>query len=438
MQEPPLVKGHPIFGHLFQMKKEGIHFYERMFRENGDAMRIRVLHKTFYLFLHPEHNREILIDKGDTFIKGNQYKNLRLILGNGLLTSNGQDWQKQRKLLNPIFGRDALDIHLQCMTRVAQEKVESLSTSSPVNWTHKMFEYTIDVAIHTFFGTSLSPEQKERFNRASVNSIRIVSRRMATPFNWPLFFPTKDNKSLKADLKFLKETVYSIIERRKKQNEQTNDLLGMMMCAQDDDKTQLSRSDIFDQILTFLFAGHETTAMTMSWLFYELSRHPDVQNKIIEECEKNNFEFSNATHLSNYPYLNKVLNETMRLYPAGWIIARDIAEDSSVGKFKVKKNRVLAICPFVNHRDSRWWIDPQKFIPERFEKDPIKNSYLPFSLGKRNCIGGRFATLEMAIFCLLMFKKNKIIRTKKNIKPKGFVTLKPAETIYIQIKSRFK
>lgn len=432
-QEPPLVKGLPFLGHLLSIKNEGIHFYERMFRENGDALRIKILNKTYYLFLHPDHNKEILVDKADVFIKGKQYRQLRLILGNGLLTSSGLQWSKQRRMLNPLFGKEAMNVHLDHMIAVSSEKCASYKVGE-MNWTHAMFNFTIEVAVRSFFGTALSEKDKERFNQASVDCIRRVSKRMANPLSLPLFLPTKDNKKLKADLLFLKETVLKIYNERKKSELNSKDMLDMLISTQDEDNSKLTADEIFDQILTFLFAGHETTAMSMSWLFHELSKNPEVQNKIIEECERNNYTFESSLSLNQYPYLTSVLNETMRLYPAGWVIARDIAEDATVGGYKVKKGRVLAVCPYINHRDPRWWINPETFNPDRFKEDPVKNAFLPFSLGKRNCIGARFSIIEMTVFCIHFFKTFKLENLPQEVEPKGFVTLKPSRSIVVKLK----
>lgn len=436
-QEPPLVKGHFLFGHLLSLKKEGIHFYERLHKEHGDAVRIMILNKTYYLFLHPEHNREILVEKGQDFIKGQQYEELRLILGNGLLTSQDPDWSFQRKLLNPLFGKEGMNLSLEHIKNVCASKIQNYGPGIEINWTKAMFDFTIDVAVKSFFGSALNESDKDLFNKTSVNCIRLVSKRMSNPLVLPLFIPTKENRELKKDLNFLQNTVYAVINRREKSNNDSRDMLDLLIKASSAEGEQsLSKKDMFDQILTFLFAGHETTAMTMSWLFYELSRHPEIQEKIIEECEVNKYEFDSSLSLSNYPYLINVLNETMRLYPAGWVIARDIAKDSSVGEYRVLKGRVLAVCPYINHRDPRWWNEPLKFKPERFNEEIPKNAFLPFSIGKRNCIGGRFAMLEMAVFCINFFKKYKVSQTHETILPKGYVTLKPSRPINLKLISR--
>ena len=433
-QEPPLGKGHYLFGHLFSLKKEGIHFYERLHEQYGDAVRIKILTKTYYLFLHPEHNREILVDKGNDFIKGQQYKELRLILGNGLLTSQEPDWSFQRKLLNPLFGKEGMNLSLMHIKDVSQSKIDKYRTGIEMNWTKAMFDFTIDVAVKSFFGSALSDEDKELFNKISVNCIRLVSKRMSNPLALPLVIPTKENRELKNDLQYLKDTVYAVINKRAKSNQEARDMLDLLILASSSEGDQaLSKKDMFDQILTFLFAGHETTAMTMSWLFYELSRHSEIQDKIIAECVQNHFEFDSSLSLNNYPYLTNVLNETMRLYPAGWVIARDIAQDSTVGDFKVRKGRVLAVCPYISHRDPRWWKEPLKFDPDRFNGEIPKNAYLPFSIGKRNCIGGRFAMLEMAVFCINFFKNYKVSESNETILPKGYVTLKPSRPINLKI-----
>lgn len=435
-QEPPLIQGHFLFGHLFQVKNEGIKFYERMARENGDAFRLKILHKTYYLFLHPDYNKEILADKSDIFVKGTQYNSLRLILGNGLLTSEGAQWAKQRKILNPLFGKEGMNVLLKHITAVSAAKVTGLKTGEVMDCSKLMFNYTIEVAIRSFFGTSLNEELIEQFNRTSINCIRTISRRMANVYSLPLFVPTAENREFKKSLIFLKNTVSDIYQSRIAREKNQNDMLDMLIAAQDDDSSKLSLDEIFDQILTFLFAGHETTAISMTWLFYSLAQNPAIQQKIIAECEANDFQFESSLSLGNYPYLTTVINETLRLYPAGWVIARDINADSTVGNFKVKKGSVIAVSPYLSQRDPRWWKNPLEFNPDRFTDDTVKNAFLPFSLGKRNCIGARFAMIEMAVFCVHFFKHYTVSSETENVGVKGYVTLKPDRPISISINKR--
>jgi cytochrome P450 len=176
-------------------------------------------------------------------------------------------------------------------------------------------------------------------------------------------------------------------------------------------------------------------------LFFLLAKNPHIQSKIITECEKNNYEFLSSNSLANYPYLEAVINETMRLYPAGWVIARNSKEADSVGNFHVAKNKVVAVCPFVAHRDQRWWVNPHEFQPERFldqeQMDRLpKGAFVPFSIGRRNCIGSRFAQIEMMVLIIEFFKKFTLSTTLGEIGVKGFVTLKNAEPIIVKIHYR--
>lgn len=441
-QEPPIAKGHFLWGHLFNVKNEGIHFYERMLKENGDAFKINILHKSYYVFLNPEYNREILVEKADLFIKGAQYNSLRLLLGNGLLTSEGKKWAQQRKMLNPLFGKEGMDILLIHIDQVTKQFISDLIIDKEIDWTKNMFDYTLSVAIAAFFGTNIEKNKIDQFTSSSMDCIRFISRRMSNLIHTPIFLPTKENRNFKKSYFKLKNFVDDIYLERMKSTSLPKDMLDLLMNAKDENGNNLSREEVWDQILSFMMAGHETTALTMSWLFYLLANNPDVQNKIDIEAQKNNYQLSNSLALNQYPYLNAVLNETMRLYPAGWIISRDIAQDSTVGIFKVKKGNVLAVSPYITHRDPRYWKNPEEFIPERFlEGDPLfnkapKNTFIPFSIGRRNCIGSRFALLEMANFTINFIQKYRVTTNQKNVGVKGFVTLKSDKPIKISISSR--
>jgi cytochrome P450 len=439
-REPFKVPGNFLLGHLLDAKNEGVYFYLRMGKEHGDALQIRFAHQNLYLFLNPEHNREILVEKADQFIKGKQYDSLRLLLGNGLLTSSGSDWTAQRRMLNPLFGKEGMDVLLNHINRIAKKYADHATINHEIDWTKYMFDLTLEVAFASFFGKSFADRDLDKLVQASFTCVRFVSRRMSNFVNPPVFLPTKENQDFKKSFHFLKSTVSSIYNSRLMNEEAPpKDLLDLLMKAEDGNK-KLSQDEIWDQILSFMMAGHETTALTMSWLFYYLARHPEVQEKIAEECKKNEFKFENSLSITHYPYLSAVINEIMRLYPAGWILAREAAEDSTIGEFKIKKGQVLAVSPLFTHRDPRWWKNPDDFIPERFleghelyNKAP-KNAYLPFSIGKRNCIGARFAVLEIALLCIHFFKEHRVETNQKNVRMKAYVTLKPDKNIRVTVR----
>ena len=451
ISEPPLIKGHFLFGYLMEAKNEGVYFYTRISREHGDAQRLKFAHQTVYLFFHPDHNKEVLVDKADQFIKGVQYDPLRLLLGNGLLTSVGKDWSKQRRMLQPLFGKEGMDILLNHLNRIS-EKYSNLTLDQEIDWSKHMLEYTLEVAFAFFFGSSFSDEfsleDKNKLLKASSDCIRLVTKRMSNIINPPIILPIQSHREFRKSYSYLKNTVEKIYHSRL--NNQDNglsndaskdmprDMLDMLMRAEDVEG-KLTREEVFDQILSFLMAGHETTALTMSWFFYLLASRPEIQEKISDEAKKNNYAFESSLALAQYPYLMAVINETMRLYPSGWIIARTASEDATVGGFLVKKGSTIAVSPLITHRDPRWWSNPEEFIPERFlEGHPLfnqapKNAFLPFSIGKRNCIGSRVALLEIALFAIHFFKERRVITKQDSIKMKGSVTLKSDQHMMIKV-----
>jgi cytochrome P450 len=439
----PKAKGHFLLGQLLEMNKEGVYFYLRMQKEYGDAIELKFAHQKFYLFSHPEHNREILVEKPDQFIKGKQYNPLRLLLGNGLLTSTGEDWSTQRRMLNPLFGKDGMDILLTHIDRISKKYSSKFVINSEIDWSKHMFDYTLEVVFAAFFGAHFSEEEMSRMMESTYYCIRFVSRRMANYLRLPFFLPLKENREFRKHFNYLKETVEQIYNSRLEQTiTPSNDMLDLLMRAEDSEGNhkKLSRDEIWDQLLSFLFAGHETTVITMSWLFYHLGKNPDVQKKIAEECARNNYQFENSLAMTRYPYLQATLNEIMRLYPPGWIISREAIEDATIGTFKIKKGQNIAISPLLTQRDPRWWKDPDEFIPERFlQGNPLyneapKNAFLPFSLGKRNCIGARFALIEMTLFCLNFFKEYQVESHQGPLRLKGYITLRPEVPIRLTVK----
>jgi cytochrome P450 len=432
---PKQIKGTPLLGHLLKMKREGVYFYFNLFKEHGDAMSLKIAHKKLYLFFHPEAIKEILVDNPNAFIKGKQYESLRLVLGNGLLTSEGEDWNRQRRLLNPIFGKVGLDLLLKHIEKVTIEFIDkNFSANTNVNWTKLMFDYTLEVAIVAFFGSNFQKQKKEIFSSHCHNVIRFVSKRMSNVFALPLSIPTKENIEFKNSLSILKEMVTEVYnEKLRDTKSEKFDLIDQLISA------EFKKEEIWDQIISFLIAGHETTALTMSWEFYLLAQNPQYQNLIVEESLAHNFMFNDSLSPSDYPMTSAVINETMRLYPSGWIIARDIALDTKVGDYLLKKGNIVAVSPLVTHRDPRFFPMPDSFIPERFipgstnYQEIVRNSYLPFSVGRRNCIGSRFALLEMSLFTVHFLKKFRVSTQQNDISMKGFVTLKSNKPIQLLI-----
>ncbi|MGZ3787123.1 MAG: cytochrome P450 [Bacteriovorax sp.] len=440
---PPKVPGNFLLGQLLEAKNEGVYFYLRMKKEHGDAIRLRFAHQNIFLFLNPDYNREVLVDKSDQFIKGKQYDSLRLLMGKGLLTSVGEEWAIQRRMLNPLFGREGMDVLLAHIDRISKKYSVGTPLNAEINWTKYMFDFTLEVAFASFFGTNFSDKQLDQLVEASYDCVRFVSKRMSNFINPPLFLPLKEHRRFRKSFAHLKETVEGIYNSRvQNPDAPSNDLLDLLMKAEDTEREhqKLSRDEIWDQILSFMIAGHETTALTMSWLFYHLAKSPETQEKIAEEGARNNYQFDHSLALSQYPYLSAVLNEILRLYPAGWILARTAAQDSAIGEFKIKKGQVIAVSPLVTQRDPRWWKDPDEFVPERFLEGHAlihrapKNAFIPFSIGKRNCIGSRFALLEMALFCLHFFKEHRVHSTQGEVRMKAYITLKSDKHIKLTVK----
>nr|BDT27549.1 cytochrome P450 [Bacteriovorax sp. HI3] len=430
LKSPPKARGNLFLGNLFQMKDEGVQFYPRMARLYGDAITARIGWKSFYLFFHPDHIKEVLQDKSDIYIKGDQYNQLRHLMGTGLLTSEGKDWEKQRRMLNPIFGKNGLDILLVQIKKASEQFVARLEVEQELDWSRKMFDFALEVAVTSFFGSSLDSQKMDQMAHDMHICMRFVSRRMTNLINVPLSFPVKEHVEFKSALKRVKTEIEKLYDNKiQNKGRDSKDMLDLLIAAEDEDKLNLSREEVFDQVMSFLIAGHETTAITMSWFYYLLAKKPEYQERLIKELESGDYKFETSNELGKYPFLEAIINETMRLYPAGWVIARNITEDNSVGQWNVKKGHVLAVCPYVAHRDPRWWKNPDDFMPERFlDSEVIKNlprgAFVPFSIGKRNCIGSRFSLMEITVFALEFFKHFKMTTMQKEVGVKGYVTLK--------------
>lgn len=419
----PYVRGNLFLGVYPEMVKKGVHFYPEIQSQYGDVVEARVGLKKAYLFFHPKEIFSILTDSSDIFIKGKQYDTLRKALGNGLLTAQGPYWEQQRKMLNPIFNKAGLDQFAIQIDQTIKEFLDDFKpSSSTIDANEITFSLTLKVAIKSFLGSESSREELDQMYEDTSEVIKFVSRKMAN----------RVKKGQEATFKIAQQRIEAFILKsylhKNSLEDPGKDILGLLINHERETKKKFEQKQIYEIIMSFLFAGHETTATTLSWLLFHIAKDNSLQSKLNDEIKS----------MPKTPLLNAAIKETMRLYPAGWVISRNLTETCNINGYTLKKNRIIVMCPFVTHRDPRWWNEPEKFVPERFLSEEISNlpkgAYLPFSLGKRNCIGARFAELEMTLFIARFLERYEITTNMETVGLKGFVTLKSDRKILLTLK----
>lgn len=300
---------------------------------------------------------------------------------------------------------------------------------------------TLEVAVRTLFGTSLASDS-EHIGRAMTFLMRYHLRRARTPWRMPAFLPTPTKHRAQRERHFMDSMVYRIISERKKETQPHNDLLTLLMAAMHEDGTQMTEQQLRDETMTLFLAGHETTALSLSWTWYLLGENPAAEARLHEELRGVlGGRPAEVSDLEKLPYLNAVVNEGLRLFPPAYMMARTNVESVRFGEYEIPPGRTILASQWVMQRDARFFDEPERFLPERWldglmERLP-DGVYFPFGDGPRRCIGQGFALLETALVIAALAQKFQFRLVPGHpVVPEPLVTLRPKYGIRMQIQSR--
>ena len=410
----PLIPG----ANLRAMQRDAIRFLTRLQREYGDVVHFTFGPQHLYFFAHPDAIREVLVVQARSFEKGFALKRAKLILGEGLLTSEGELHKRQRRLAQPAFHRERIDRYAQVMVDRATRMSDSWRDGQEVDIHHEMMRLTLAIVAKTLFDADVDREADE-IGRALTELMQMFPM-LLNPFAEILRrLPFPQTFRFNRALKRLDQTIYAIINERRKSGEDRGDLLSMLLLAQDieGDGGSMTDKQLRDETMTLFLAGHETTANALAWTWYLLALHP--------ECEGQPAEM--------------IFAESMRLYPPAWGIGRLAIEDVKIGDTLVPRGSIAVLAQAVTHRDARWWPDPDRFDPTRFTPEAKaarpKFAYFPFGGGPRVCIGEGFAWMEGSLILSTIAKKWRMELLSKDVQPQPLITLRPRNGIRVRLRS---
>ena len=440
LPHPPGPMGKWPKGVLKQFQDEPLQAMIAMYQTYGDAIRFRAaLHFYGYLFFHPDHYKHILQDNNHNYTKmpHPSLNMLRPVVGNGLLTSDGDFWRRQRRLAAPAFHRKRIAAFATTMTAAADTMLETWHTLAqdgrPLDINEAMMHLTLEIVGKTLFSIDLTRESDTVGQAFSVVN-ETIARLSGIPFaDIGLKIPfLPSTRAINKNTAVLAQVVNGIIqERRQASADQTQeDLLTMLMTARDEGTGDgMSDQQLRDEVMTIMLAGHETTAVALAWTFYLLSEHPKVREELEAEVDEVlNGRLPNIDDLPNLPYTSMVLEESMRLYPPAYAIARWGNEPDDVGGYHVTANAVITMSPYITHRHPDFWenpeeFDPQRFTPERKAGRP-RYAYVPFGGGPRLCIGNSFAMTEAILLLASIVQRFRLM-----LLPGTLVELEPLITL---------
>jgi cytochrome P450 len=389
---------------LFNLRRNPLSFLQRMATEYGDVAHFYLGPQPVFLLNHPDYIRDVLVTHGKQFMKGEGLQRGKRLLGEGLLTSEGDFHLRQRRLMQPAFHRQRIAGYAATMVEYADRTGKRWQNGAQLDMAREMMHLTLVIAGKTLFGSDVESEADE-IGRALSDAMEQFNR-LTLPFAQLLEkLPLPVTRKFQKARERLDVTIYRIIEERRRSFEATGedrgDLLSMLLAARDEegDGTGMTDEQLRDEAMTIFLAGHETTANALTWTWYLLAQHPDIEAKFHAEID----EVLNGRlpTVEDYPrlrYTEMVFAEAMRLYPPAWIIGRRALTEYSINGYHVPARSILLMSQFITHHDARWFPDPYKFDPERWtpqakEARP-KFSYYPFGGGNRVCIGEQFAWME--------------------------------------------
>ena len=398
----PQVKGDFLLGNLSQMIANPFQALCDWRRDYGDLVSFRLATRQFYLFSHPKLIEQAWIKQSDVFVKTYHPKKpigLALVLGQGLITSQGDVWQRQRRLMQPIFQRSNITTLLpQIVTAGSNmlDRWQKLGEGAEVNLSGEMMQLTLEVITQTMFSASVL-NKIEHISPSLDTLLRYATKTLLNPLTLPLYVPTPANQKFKQALGVIDDVIYGIIDQRRTASSAHNDLLDMLLKARDDNSDEkMTDRQIRDEVITIFSAGHETTANLLSWTLYLLARHPDVLAKLHQELDGLlQGKIPDAEDLQQLVYTRAILNESMRFRPPAGIMLRKVNKDTEVDGYFLKAGRLAIFSIFNLHHHADFWPRPDQFDPERFlVPENRRFSFMPFGTGERICIANHFALME--------------------------------------------
>lgn len=407
-RSPPGPRGHFLFGSLPEIQRNPLEFLTCLAREYGDVAKFRFAFFKGYLVSHPEAIKHILQDNNRNYNKDNfDYKMLKPVVGEGLLTSDDDLWLRQRRLIQPAFHRQRIQAFGSVMTETTLEMLERwhklAAQGEPIDAAIEMMRLTLRIVGKALFGQDIGREA-DVVGKAFAAVNADISARFRTLLSPPLFLPTPGNRRLQASIRALNELVNGIIQARRAAfaagERGGTDLLAMLLEAQDEESGEhMSDRQLRDEVMTLLLAGHETTANNLSWTWYLLSQHHQEEARLHAELgQVLGGRLPEVADLANLPYTRRVVQEALRLYPPAWILSRKAIQADELCGYAIPANAVVEMSPYIMHHHPRYWDDPAAFDPERFTEQRAAGrpayAYFPFGGGPRLCIGRDFALLE--------------------------------------------
>jgi cytochrome P450 len=438
----PGPKGNLILGVMPEFNRDSLAYIEQA-REYGDVVRMRFFYLTVHFLYNPDHIEYVLSTNAKNFIKSRSLRTpfFRRLVGNGLLTSEGEEWKRQRRLAQPAFHRQRISGYGDVMVEYADRMISGWNLDEVRDIHRDMMKLTLEIVVKTLFNADISGD---------ADKVGRVLSKMVKPFasqatlKWILDnrLPTPTNRRFNADAREIDDIVYRLIAERRSSGADQGDLLSMLLAAQDEDGSQMTDRQLRDEVMTLFLAGHETTALTLSWAWYLLAQNPEVERNFHAELDEVlDGRLPTVADLPRLKYTEKIAKESMRLYPPAYGVGREAIRECELGGYRIPAKAQLFMFQWVTQRDPRFFPEPNRFSPERwtdeFTNSLPKYAYFPFGGGPRACIGNYFAMMEVVLLLAAIGRKFRLkLANDRPIEILPAMSLRPRNGILTAIEER--
>ena len=412
----PGPRGLPLLGCVLPFRKDPLGYLVDAWTRYGDVVRLNLRGKTVHLVTRPEHVEHVLVHRRRTYFKGYGYDDQKLLLGEGLITSEGELWERQHRIMQPFFTPRGTTRFINAMVNAIRDMLarwEPLADSTRVIQVDKeMARLTGNIIVRILFSRDLNDETS-RIDEAFQYCVGFIDRRSADLIALPMFVPTPANRRFKQCLNAIHRYIDERIDERHGHPAE-DDLLSVMMTARDEATDErMDRRQLRDELVTLFVAGYQTTMHALTWTWYLLDRHRDVAGRLWEEQRsvlKGRLPTIRTVH--DLHYARMVFQEAMRLYPPIKVIVRETAAADEIDGYDIPAGSLVLVSPYITQRHPALWEHPETFDPERFTPEHTERrsryAYLPFSAGPRICLGGNFAMLEAALVLAMVIRQYRL------------------------------
>ena len=437
---PPGPKGNWLTGSLFQFRRDMLAFLTTCARDFGDICSFRLGYRQHVLINDPEWIHKVLVTDNNQYVRPYNYLFLQSSIGNGLLLNEGKSWMRQRRLMQPLFLKKMLGGYAESAVRITQKFIQRWQDGESRDLHADMMRLTLLIVADVIIGIEVDNDADivERTLDAVMDDYKF---RLETGLNLPTWIPISQNRRLRSTLSELNKLIDARIASRRAHPGEHDDVLSRLMQAQDEDRQSMSDELLRDEVITMLFAGHETTANTLSWTFGLLAQHPDIEAQTVSEIQQQlGGEIPRANDLERLSFTQRVLLESMRLYPTAYLLGRKARQEVQIGDYHLPDGVTVFMSQWVTHRDERYFPQAEQFRPQRWENGTQslpEQAYFPFGAGPRLCIGKDFGMMEAMLILATVLPKFRFSPVENKMPtPWPSVTLRPQEGVKVTIHKR--